>query len=123
AYFGADAVVGSLLTIGGEGFAAICLIHLTLIVVMGLAWRVLVPDTPAWVFVWGRLIRDAGSEVLPLSQMGGCVLGARAVSLTGGAGAVATASTSVDLTLEFFAKRGYAALRLGLLVPLRPGLA
>ena len=89
---------------------------------MGLAWRVLVPDTPAWVFVWGRLIRDAGSEVLPLSQMGGCVLGARAVSLTGVAGAVATASTIVDLTLEFFAKLVYAALGLVLLVQLRPDL-
>jgi hypothetical protein len=121
-YFGADAVVRSLLAIGGGGFAAICVIHLALIVVMGLAWRALVPDTPAWVFVWGRLIRDAGSEVLPLSQMGGCVLGARAVSLAGVAGAVAMASTIVDLTLEFFAKLAYAALGLVLLVQLRPDL-
>jgi glycosyltransferase 2 family protein len=120
AYFGADAVVQSLLAIGGGGFAAICVIHLALIVVMGLAWRALVPETPAWVFVWGRLIRDAGSEVLPLSQMGGCVLGARAVSLAGVAGAVAMASTIVDLTLEFFAKLVYAALGLVLFVQLRP---
>ena len=30
AYFGADAVIRSLLTIGADGFAAICLIHLAL---------------------------------------------------------------------------------------------
>jgi len=89
---------------------------------MGLAWRALVPYTPAWVFVWGRLIRDAGSEVLPLSQMGGTVLGARAVSLAGVSGAVSTASTIVDVTLEFFAKLVYAALGLVLLLQLRPDL-
>jgi glycosyltransferase 2 family protein len=122
AYFGAGAVARSLLAIGWGGFAAICLIHLALITVMGLAWRALVPATPAWVFVWGRLIRDAGSEVLPLSQMGGSVLGARAVSLAGVAGAVATASTIVDLTLEFFAKLVYAAVGLVLLLQLRPDL-
>ena len=122
AYFGADAVVRSFLAIGWGGFAAICVIHLALIAVMGIAWRALVPATPAWVFVWGRLIRDAGSELLPLSQMGGCVLGVRAVSLAGVPGAVATASTIVDLTLEFFAKLAYAALGLVLLVHLRPDL-
>ena len=122
AHFGADAVVRSLLAIGWGGFGAICSIHLALIAVMGIAWRALVPDTPAWVFVWGRWIRDAGSELLPLSQMGGCVLGARVVSLAGVPGAVATASTIVDLTLEFFAKLAYAALGLALLVHLRPDL-
>ena len=122
AYFGADAVVRSLLAIGWGGFAAICSIHLALIAVMGIAWRALVPDTPAWVFVWGRLTRDAGSELLPLSQMGGCILGVRAVSLAGVVGAVATASTIVDLTLEFFAKLAYAALGLVLLGHLRPDL-
>jgi glycosyltransferase 2 family protein len=121
-HFGADAVVRSLLAIGWGGLAAICLIHLALIAVMGVAWRALVPETPCWAFVWGRLIRDAGSEVLPLSQMGGTVLGARAVTLAGISGLVATASTIVDLTLEFLAKLAYTALGLVLLVHLRPDL-
>jgi putative membrane protein len=120
AYFGAGAVVGSLVAIGWGGFGAICAIHLALIAAMGMAWRALVPDTPAWIFLWGRLTRDAGSELLPLSPVGGCVLGARTVSLAGLAGAVAAASTIVDVTLEFFAKLAYAALGLGLLVHLRP---
>ncbi len=122
AHFGAEAVVRALLAIGWGGFAAICLIHLALIAVMGIAWRALVPGTPGWAFVWGRLIRDAGSEVLPLSQMGGTVLGARAVTLAGISGPVATASTIVDLTLEFFAKLVYTAVGLILLVQLRPDL-
>jgi putative membrane protein len=122
AHFGADAVVRSLLAIGWGGLAAICLIHVLLIAVMGIAWRALVPRTPSWAFIWGRLIRDAGSEVLPLSQMGGTVLGARAVTLAGISGAVSTASTIVDLTLEFFAKLAYTAVGLVLLVHLRPDL-
>lgn len=121
-HFGAEAVVRSLLAIGWGGLATICLIHLALIAVMGIAWRALVPGTPSWAFVWGRLIRDAGSEVLPLSQMGGTVLGARAVTLAGIPGPVATASTIVDLTLEFFAKLAYTAVGLVLLVRLRPDL-
>ena len=122
AYFGAGAVARSLLAIGWDGFAAICLIHLGLIAVMGLAWRALVPGTSAWIFVWGRLMRDAGSEVLPLSQMGGSILGARAVSLGTVTGVIATASTIADLTLEFFAKIAYTMLGLVLLVDLRPDL-
>jgi len=123
AHFGADAVLTSLLAIGWGGLAAICLIHLVLIAVMGIAWRVLVPHTPNWAFIWGRLIRDAGSEVLPLSQMGGLVLGAHALTMAGVPGLVATASTIVDLTLEFFAKLAYTALGLLLLFHLRPASA
>lgn len=122
-YFGAGAVTRSLFAIGWQGFAAICLIHLAVILLEGLAWRLLVPLTPAWVFVWGRLVRDAGSEVLPVSQMGGCVLGARVVALAGVSGTIAAASTMVDLTLEFLAKLAYMAIGLGLLVHLRPDTA
>lgn len=119
AYFGAGAVIRSLLAVGWTGFSAICLIHLAVISVMGIAWRVLVPGAPLWVFLWGRLIRDAGSEVLPFSQMGGCVLGARVVTLAGVPGTMAAASMLVDLTLEFLAKLAYMVLGLILLVHLR----
>ncbi len=119
-HFGAGAVIRSLLAIGWTGFSAICLIHLAVISLEGIAWRLLVPGTPLWVFLWGRLIRDAGSEVLPVSQMGGCVLGARVVAIAGVPGTIAGASTMVDLTLEFFAKLAYMALGLSLLVHLRP---
>ena len=69
-YFGAGAVIRSLFAVGGLGFAAICAIHLALMVVMGFAWRVLMPSAPSWVASWGRLVRDSGSEVLPLCQVG-----------------------------------------------------
>ena len=122
-YFGAGAVVRSLLAVGGIGFAAICAIHIALMVVMGFAWRVLMPSAPSWVAIWGRLVRDSGSEVLPLSQVGGYVLGARALALAGVTGTVATASTIVDVTFEFVAQVGYTALGLVLLLQLQPDSA
>jgi hypothetical protein len=119
-YFGADGVIGSLLAIGWRGFSTICLIHLAVISVEGIAWRILVPGARLWIFLWGRLLRDASSKVLPISQMGGCVLGARVVALAGVSGTIAAASTMVDLTLEFIAKLAYMALGLILLAHLKP---
>jgi len=118
-YFGAGTVLRSLLAIGWRGFAVICVIQLAVIAAEGIAWRLLVPGTSLWVFIWGRLARDAGSEVLPISQMGGLVLGARAVTLGGVTAATAAASTMVDLTLEFLAKLAYMALGLVLVFFLR----
>ncbi|HUC09068.1 MAG TPA: lysylphosphatidylglycerol synthase domain-containing protein [Stellaceae bacterium] len=120
AVLGAGAVFHSFLAIGWKGFLLICLIHLCLIAVMGIAWRSLVPGSPVCAFLAARIVREAGSEVLPLSPIGGCVLGARVLILSGIQGAIAAASTIVDLTLEFFAKLGYTALGLVLLVSLRP---
>jgi putative membrane protein len=118
-YFGAGSVVRSLRAIGWDGFTVICLVHLAVISLEGLAWRLLVMGKPAWIFLWGRLIRDAGAEVLPLSQMGGCVLGARVVALAGVPGTLAAASTLVDLTLEFLAKIAYMGIGLVLLLAIR----
>jgi len=119
-YFGAGAVWHSLRAIGTRGFLAICAIHLALIAVMGLAWQALLPGTPAIKTIWARLIRDSGAEALPLSQVGGYVMGARALSLFGVPAALSTASTIVDVTLEFVAQLAYTALGLALLVRLQP---
>jgi glycosyltransferase 2 family protein len=112
AHFGFGAVARSLAAVGWAGFAAVCLIHIALIVVMGVAWGALLPRTSSWVLIWGRLVRDSGSELLPLSQVGGYVLGARAITLAGISGTIAAASTIVDVTLELFAQLVYTALAL-----------
>jgi glycosyltransferase 2 family protein len=119
-YFGAGAVWHSLRSIGATGFAAICAIHLILIVLMGLAWQALLPGTSPLKTIWARLLRDSAAEALPLSQVGGYVIGARALSLFGVSAAASTASTIVDVTLEFFAQLVYTALGLALLMRLEP---
>jgi putative membrane protein len=57
-------------------------------------------------------VRDSGSEVLPLSQVGGYVLGTRAIALAGVPATRGTASTIVDVTLEFVGQLAYTALGL-----------
>jgi len=119
-YFGADAVVRSLTAVGWLGFGTICLIHLVLMAMMGIAWWTLLPGTRLRISIWGRLVRDAGSEVLPLSQVGGYVLGARAITLAGVPGTIAAASTIVDVSLEFAAQIAFTGLALVWLTQLRP---
>jgi glycosyltransferase 2 family protein len=119
-YFGAGAVIHSLLAVGGVGFAAICAIHLVVTAVMGLAWWALLPGAPAGKVMWARLVRDSGAEALPLSQVGGYVLGVRALTLGGVSATLAAASTIVDVTLEFVAQLAYTALGVSLLVRLQP---
>jgi putative membrane protein len=120
AHFGADAVVRALLAVGWAGFAAICSIHLALIAVSGIAWWALLPGAGPWSAIWARLIRDSASEVLPLSQIGGYVAGARVIAVAGISGSAAAASTIVDVTLEFFAQIAYTAIALLWLLHLDP---
>ena len=119
-HFGAAPVARSLWAVGIIGFAAICLIHLALIALMGIAWWTLLPGTKPWAAIWARLVRDSASEVLPLSQVGGYVLGARALSVAGVSGSEAAASTIVDVGLEFLAQLAYIAIALFWLLQLDP---
>ncbi len=123
-HFGASSIAAALRTAGFTGLVIITAAHLLLIALMGIAWWVLVPDrSRLWVFLWGRLMRDSAAELLPLSQVGGYVIGARAVTLHGVGRAVAAASTVVDVTFELCGQIVYTALGLGLLLWLQPRTA
>ncbi len=122
-HVGAPAVGAALRTAGWTGLLALSGFHLIATALMGLAWWRLRGVGRRWVFIAGRLLRDAGSEVLPLSQIGGYVLAARAPIMHGVAPAAVTASIVVDVSLEFCAEIAYAALGLALLIWLSPGSA
>ena len=106
----------------GWGFLLVLALRLVLEFVMGACWWILRPAGGAHLlpFAWARLIRDSASECLPLSQIGGFVLGARALTVAGLDGAFATASTVVDVTLELIAQLLYVLLGLALLWHLHP---
>ena len=94
-----------------------------LFVVLGLAWDAIMPAREArrpWVFVWGRMVRDASANCLPFSQVGGFVFGARAATLHGVSWSLATASTVVDVTAEFLAQLAFTAIGLGILLARAP---
>jgi putative membrane protein len=117
-YVGWRAVFSAAISIGWSGFAILCLCALGLFVVLGAAWYVLLPARSTggmWIFVRARTVRDSVAEVLPLTQLGGIALGARAAILQGVASPLACASMIVDVTTEMLAQIAFAALGLAVL--------
>ena len=106
----------------GWGFLLLLALRLVIELAMGACWWVLRParDASLLRFAWARLIRDSASECLPLSQIGGFVLGARALTVAGIDGVFSTASTVVDITLELIAQLLYLLLGLTLLWRIHP---
>jgi glycosyltransferase 2 family protein len=117
AFVGIAAVLSAAAAVGWGGFAILCFYAMALFLVLGMAWRVLQPGSghSLWVFVWARMVRDAATEVLPFSQLGGIVFGARAAITNGIETAVAFASTVVDVTAELMAQIVFVAIGLGIL--------
>jgi putative membrane protein len=117
-YVGWGAVLAAALAVGAGGFAILCLCALGVFVLLGAAWYLLLPETAGtrlWVLIWARMVRDAAAEVLPFSQFGGILLGARAAILHGIAMPLAFASMIVDVTTELLAQIAYVALGVMLL--------
>ncbi|MBS0562505.1 MAG: flippase-like domain-containing protein [Proteobacteria bacterium] len=123
-WFDAGRVLESALSVGWGGFALVCAWQIAIFVVLGIAWDVVALDAPprsVRVFIWGRMVRDAASNLLPFAQLGGFVVGARAVTLHGVAWPTAAASTVVDVTAEFLAQLTFAAIGLAIVLVRAPG--
>ena len=119
AWVGWRGVVQAGEAIGWTGFAAFTGYWLFVLTTAGLAWAAAAPGAPGdkvCLFVWGRFLRESAAEVLPVSQVGGLFLGARAVMAGGVAEEVALASTVVDLTAEIAAQAIYTLLGVGLIL-------
>ena len=118
AYFNAGKVLAAVAPIGWGGFAAVVAAQVALFVPLGLAWWVVDPHEAfrkSPVFMWGRIAREAASDVLPFSQVGGLVISARCAVLGGVSAASAFGSNIVDVTVEMVAQILYTLLGIGLL--------
>ncbi|MGI8841172.1 MAG: hypothetical protein ACR2F8_10415, partial [Caulobacteraceae bacterium] len=116
--FGLGPVLTSLAKIGWRGLAALTAYSAFPFALLGTAWFVLTPGLPPrrWpVVVWARVLRDAATEVLPFSQVGGFVVGARAAILHGVAPVTAFSTTVVDVTTELIAQLGFTGLGVAIL--------
>ena len=117
-YSGAGLVGNALLALGATGLLIVVLLHLPVIALLGQAWwsmgRDMAGATPTK-FAWARLVRDAAAEFLPFSQLGGYVIGARALTLSGAGPIPTTVSMFADLIMEFAAKLPYVAAALAFL--------
>jgi putative membrane protein len=122
-HFGTAPITAAWATLGYGGLAIIVMAHLPVAAFLGFAWWSLGRDmegaTPLK-FIWARMVRDGAAEVLPFSQVGGYVLGARALALSGVPGFFTAISTVVDLVLELAAKLPYILIGLALLALLKP---
>ncbi len=122
-HVGFNAVLSAALTIGWGGFAIFCAYALALFVLLGTAWHILVARASfaqLKTLIWSRMVRDSAAELLPFSQVGGFVIGARAAILGGLTPSVAFASTVVDVTAEMMAQVAYVALGIALLAGRAP---
>lgn len=120
-WFGFDRVLTAGLSVGWHGFAILILWQGVVFAALGLAWWALLPNRlPVQVLVWARMVRDAVSNCLPLSAVGGFVFGARAANLGGLAWPMASASTLVDVTSEYLSQLVFAVGGLTLLITRKP---
>ena len=112
-HIGVGQVVAVVSRVGFSGYALVILTSLALPLVLGLAWFVLVAGAPLSrfpVFALARQIRDSASDVLPFSQLGGIVVGIRAIILRGLPPPTAFASGIVDVTTELMAQLAFIAI-------------
>ena len=113
---GVDTVFASIASVGWGGFALLVLYLLPSVTLLGASWYVLAPKAPGVslaTFITGRQMRDSGGDILPFSQLGGIVIGARAVVLRGVNAPLAFASAIADVTTELMAQIAFIVLGLG----------
>ncbi len=116
-YFNLNSVLAAIRPIGPGGFALVIVAQLVLFIPLGLAWWLVSPRAAARApgFVWGRLMREAASDALPFSQLGGVVIATRVAVLAGATMAEALGSCVVDITCEMVAQMIYTLIGLALL--------
>ncbi|MGH8294956.1 MAG: lysylphosphatidylglycerol synthase domain-containing protein [Steroidobacteraceae bacterium] len=123
-YAGAGSVARTLERLRLTGLLIIVLAHLPIVALMGIAWRQAtgtVATASPRRFMWARLVRDAAAETLPFSQIGGFVLGVRALRLSAPLAVRGVLSMTVDLVVELGAKLPYVLAGLLALLAAAPG--
>jgi putative membrane protein len=102
----------------GWGAAAVCLLRATALAGAGLGWFALFPTAlrpRALTCVLIRFLREGANALLPMSQIGGEVIGARALTLEGTPASLSAASVVVDVLVQavtqfLFALIGFVTL-------------
>ena len=128
---GIKPVLAAMASIGVVGMASVVAWSLGVLALLGLAWVSVARGQATGrfgLFVWARTTREAAADVLPFSQLGGVVVGARTLATAGVPEPVIYASMIADLTTEMagqllFTLGGVAMLLLVLAhAPVQDGL-
>ena len=97
------AVVRGIRQVGAGGFGLLCLSLIGVLTLLGAALLASMPGEPIRrlpLFTWSRMVREAASDLLPFSQIGGLFVGARTLTTGGVAPVRVYAAMIVDLTTE-----------------------
>jgi putative membrane protein len=118
-------VLAAIAPIGLAGFVAVIAAQVVLFAPLGFAWWLTAPSTTGRlpVFMGGRLAREAASDVLPFSSIGGLVIAARVAVLGGVISPVAFGSCVVDISVEMVAQLIYTLIGVALLAHRLGGFA
>jgi putative membrane protein len=124
---GFQSVLAAIARAGLGGFAAYTFTWPLVLLVLGGAWFAVAPGIGPrglGILIWARLLREAGSDILPFAQVSGFLLGARVAQAEGVSEPLVVASTIADVTAELCAQVLYTLLGVALLVSqLRGGVA
>ncbi|MDB6046843.1 MAG: hypothetical protein JWM63_5394 [Gammaproteobacteria bacterium] len=120
-WLGARHVLDAVLQIGWLGLIYVVSWQLAVYVLLGVAWWVLCPGVRLWTVLWARLVRGGGQTCLPFSEIGGLLLGARALMLGGVDFARAAASSIVDVAAEGIGLAPFLLFGLFTLLTRNPG--
>ena len=114
-HIGIAQVLQAIGRVGWGGFVLICIAGLGVECCLGTAWYALTPKgTPWWVHTLARQLRDSASDLLPFTQVGGMVIGARAGVLGGMPVPTAFGTMMVDVTTELMGQIAFIVLGLAL---------
>lgn len=100
-------VITGVSSIGGLGFLALMGWTGVNLIILGAAWLAVAPGIPRGqlgTFAWARTTREAATDILPFSQFGGLVVGARTAIAGGIREPLVYASLIADQTTELAAQ-------------------
>lgn len=121
---GLSDVIGTAARMGAGGFALYCAWTLGVFVLLGAAWLAAAPGEPPrglLLFTWARLVREAVSDLLPFSQLGGIIVSTRMLTRTSIPTTRVYGSMVVDMTTEMASQLVYTLFGLAMMTSLLIG--
>ena len=120
---GAGPVFGAFAA-AGWGVLAVVILRGIAVSAAGIGWFFLFPPglrPTAWTCVFIRFLREGANALLPMTQIGGEVIGARALTLRGAPASLSAASVIVDVLVQAVTQFLFAAVGLATLASMRGG--
>ncbi|UAJ12161.1 lysylphosphatidylglycerol synthase domain-containing protein [Polymorphobacter megasporae] len=114
---GVEPVIAAIRAIGVGGYVVYVAYTAIVLGLLGAAWRAVAPGGgPIGAYVWARTVREGATDVLPFAQIGGLVVGGRALTAQRVPSDLAYASMIADLTTEMASQLIFTLFGVGALL-------